>query len=138
MTRKEQMPKDNREDREQPPKDIDYNPDITSQDKEILNNQSKDEKSAEGENDYFEDREEPIDYAGADLDLPEMDDKKFNQTRNEPDDIERNRRPKESANSNDDERENTETVYKGEKAEKYGNDKEEKNPDEDRHLRNNS
>lgn len=136
MTRKEQMPKGNKDEREQPSKDIDYNPDITSEDKEILNNQSKDEKSAEGENDYFKDRDEPIDYAGADLDLPEMDDKQFNQTRNEPDDVERNRRPKESANSNDDARENTETVYKGEKAEKYGDDK--KNPDEDRHLRNNS
>lgn len=136
MTRKEQMPKGNKDEREQPSKDIDYNPDITSEDKEILNNQSKDEKSAEGENDYFKDRDEPIDYAGADLDLPEMDDKQFNQTRNEPDDVERNRRPKESANSNDDARENTETVYKGEKAEKYGDDM--KNPDEDRHLRNNS
>ncbi|WP_424493600.1 hypothetical protein [Salinimicrobium sp. GXAS 041] len=131
MTKKEQMPKGNREEREQASKDIDYNPDITPDDKKILNNQSKDEKRADGEDDYFKDRDEPIDYAGADLDLPEMDDKKFNQTRNEADDVERNRKPKESANSNDDARENTETIYKGEKAEKYIDDK--KNPDENRH-----
>lgn len=130
MTKKEQMPKGNREDREQPSKDNDYNSDITSEDKKILNNQSKDEKRGEGENDYFKDRDEPIDYAGADLDLPEMDDKQFNQTQNKPDDVERNRKPKESANSNDDARENTDTVYKGEKAEKYIDDK--KNPREDR------
>ena len=136
MTRKEQMPKGNKEEREQQPKDIDYNPDITPEDKEVLNNQSKDEKTAEGANDYFKDRDEPIDYAGADLDLPEMDEKQFNQTRNEADEAEKNRRPKESANSNDDPKENTDTVYKGEKAEKYGDDK--KNPDEDRHRRNNS
>ncbi len=137
MSRKEQMPKDNKDDREKAPKDIDYNPDITSHDKEILNNQSKDVESAEGENDYFKDREEPIDYAGADLDLPEMDDKKFNQTRNEPDDVERNRKPKESVNSNDDMKENTETIAKGEKAEKFGNSENDENPDEDRHLRKN-
>ena len=122
MTRKEQEPKGNKDERERPSKKIDYNPDITSEDKEVLNNQSKDERSADGENDYFEDRNEPIDYAGADLDLPEMDDKQFNQTRNEPDDAERNRKPKESVNSSDDIKENTETVYKGEKAEKYKKD----------------
>lgn len=122
MTRKEQEPKGNKDERERPSKKMDYNPDITSEDKEVLNNQSKDERSADGENDYFEDRNEPIDYAGADLDLPEMDDKQFNQTRNEPDDAERNRKPKESVNSSDDIKENTETVYKGEKAEKYKKD----------------
>lgn len=138
MSRKEQMPKGNKEDREKSPEDLDYNPDITSQDKQILNNQSKDEKSAEGEDDYFKDREEPIDYAGADLDLPEMDDKKFNQTRNKPQDVEKNRKPKESVNSNDDMKENTETIARGEKAEKFGNDKDDQSSGEDRHGRKNS
>lgn len=119
MTKKEQMPKGNKDERKQDPKDIDYNPDITPEDKSVLNNQSKDERSANGENDYFEDRDEPIDYVGEDLDLPEMDDKQFNQTRNEPDEAAKSHRPKESVNSNDDAKENTETVYKGEKAEKY-------------------
>lgn len=137
MTRKEQEPKGNREEREErekAPKDIDYNPDITEEDKEVLNNQAKDENRGDKENDYFKDREEPIDYAGADLDIPQPDDKQFNQTKNEADDVEKQRRPKESANSNDDIEANTETVYKGEEAERYQNDK--KNSDEDRHLRN--
>ena len=133
MTKKEQMPGGNKEDKEKHPDKIDYNPDITSEDKEVLNNQSRDEKKG----DYFNERQEPIDYTGNDLDLPEMDDKQFNQTRNKPDDTERERRPKESANSSDDARENTETVYKGDKAEKYGNDDKNGNIDEDRHLRNN-
>lgn len=127
MSRKEQMPENNKGERQNAPKDMEYNPNITPEDKKVLNNQSKDEESADGQNDYFKDRKEPIDYAGADLDIPEMDDKKFNQTRNEPDDVERDRKQKESVNSNDDAKENTETVYKGEKAEKYGNSKEKSN-----------
>ena len=115
MTKKEEMPKGNKQERESADKNLPYNPDITSHDKEILNNQSKDEKKG----DYFKDRDEPIDYAGADLDLPEMDDKQFNQTKSEADDVEKQRRPKESANSNDNIESQTETVYKGDKAEKY-------------------
>lgn len=115
MTKKEEMPKGNKQERESADKDLPFNPDITSEDKKVLNNQSKDEKKG----DYFKDRTEPIDYAGADLDLPEMDDKQFNQTKNEADDTEKQRRPKESANSNDNIESQTETVYKGDKAEKY-------------------
>lgn len=135
MTRKEQMPKDNSEDRERSSKDqdLDYNPDITSEDKSVLNNQSQDER-IDG---YYNERKEPIDHAGEDLDLPEMDDKQFNQTKNKADDSTVEKRPKQSANNSDDARENTETVYKGEKAEKYTNDNQEENPDEDRHLRGN-
>lgn len=115
MTKKEEMPKGNKQERESASKDLPFNPDITSEDKKVLNNQSKDEKKG----DYFKDRDEPIDYAGADLDVPEMDDKQFNQTKNKADDAEKQRRPKESANSNDNIESQTETVYKGDKAEKY-------------------
>lgn len=115
MTKKEEMPKKNKEEREQTSKDLPYNPDITSENKKVLNNQSQDEKKG----DYFKDRNEPVDYAGADLDLPEMDEKKFNQTRNKADESEKSKRPKESANSNDNIESQTETVYKGKKAEKY-------------------
>ena len=114
MTKKEEQPKGNKQQRKNEPDDLPYNPDITPGDKEVLNNQSQDEKS-----DYFEDRKEPIDYAASNLDVPEMDDKQFNQTKNEADDTEKNRRPKQSANSNDNIESQTETVYKGEKAEKY-------------------
>ncbi|NJY62460.1 hypothetical protein HC174_06775 [Salinimicrobium sp. CDJ15-81-2] len=116
MTKKEEQPKNNRpgqSERDQDNKN--YNSNITPQDKEVLNNQSQDE----GKGDYFKDREEPIDYAGADLDLPGEDDRKFNPTTNKPQDVEKERRPKESANSNDNIESQTETVYKGEKAEKY-------------------
>ena len=115
MTKKEERPKGNKQERESANKDLPFNPDITSEDKKVLNNQSKDEKKG----DYFKDRDEPIDYAGADLDVPEMDEKQFNQTKNEADDTEKQRRPKESANSNDNIESQTETVYKGDKAEKY-------------------
>lgn len=131
MTRKEQQPKDNSEDRERSPKDLDYNPDITSEDKEVLNNQSSDER-IDG---YYNERKEEIDYTGEDLDLPEMDDKQFNQTKNKADDSTVEKRPKRSANSDDDPRANTETVYKGEKAEKYGNDNKKESPDEERPSR---
>lgn len=92
-----------------------YNPDITPEDKNVLNNQSQDEKKG----DYFKDREEPIDYAGEDLDVPGEDDRKFNPTTNKPQDVEQERKPKDSANSNDNIASQTDTVYKGEKAEKY-------------------
>ena len=114
MTKKEEQPqnKDREENRD---KQQNYNPEITSHDKEILNNQSQDQKKG----DYFKDRDELIDYAGADLDLPGEDDRKFNPTTNKPQDVEKQRKPKESANSNDNIESQTETVYKGEKAEKY-------------------
>lgn len=114
MTKKEEQPKGNKRERENP-EDLSYDPNITEHDKEILNNQSKDEKKG----DYFKERQEPIDYAGADLDVPGEDDRKFNPTTNKPQDVEKERRPKESANSNDNIESQTDTVYKGEKAEKY-------------------
>lgn len=114
MTKKEEQPKNNREDMTRE-KGSNYNPDITPEDKNVLNNQSQDEKKG----DYFKDREEPIDYAGEDLDVPGEDDRKFNPTTNKPQDVEQERKPKESANSNDNIESQTDTVYKGEKAEKY-------------------
>ncbi|UZH55166.1 hypothetical protein JRG66_14615 [Salinimicrobium tongyeongense] len=114
MTKKEEQPKNNREDMTRG-KGNNYNSDITPEDKATLNNQSQDEKKGE----YFKEREEPIDYAGADLDLPGEDDRKFNPTTNKPQYVEQERRPKESANSNDNIESQTNTVYKGEKAEKY-------------------
>lgn len=115
MTRKEQMPRDNNEDREQHPKDKEYNPEITSEDKEVLNNQSKDEK-LEGD---FKDRREPVDFEGGELDIPELEEGKFNQTVNEADESEKTERPKDSANTNETIESDTETVYKGKDAEKY-------------------
>lgn len=134
MTRKEREPAKDKDEREKASKDLPYNPDITEENKEVLNNQSKDEKRGEKENDYFKDREEPVDYAGADLDLPGEDDRKFNPTRNEPQDIEKQRKPKESANSNDNIESQSQTVYKGEEAERYQDpskqeDQSEKNTD---------
>lgn len=114
MTRKEKMPKDNKGEREEHPKNLDYNPDITSEDKEVLNNQSKDEQI----DDDFQERTEPVDYAGEDLDIPK-DQQKFNQTVNEADDSEKNKRPKDSANSHDSIESRSKTVYKNEEAEKY-------------------
>ena len=125
MTKKEEMPGNNKKDRESDPKDLPFNPDITPEDKEVLNNQSQDEQKGN----YFNDRKEPVDYAGEDLDLPEMDEKQFNQTKNKADDAEKNRRPKDSANSNDNIESQTDTVYKGDKAEKY-KDPSEKTRDE--------
>lgn len=115
MTRKEEMPKKNKQEKEQSSKDLSYNPDITPENKKVLNNQSQDEKKGE----YFKERDEPVDYAGADLDIPEMDEKQFNETRNKADDSEKQKKPKESANSNNNLESQTETIYKGEKAEKY-------------------
>lgn len=114
MTKKEEMPKKNKEERGKQPKDLPFNPDITPEDKETLNNQSDEKKG-----DYFKDREEPVDYAGADLDVPELDEKQFNETKSKADQSEKDKRPKESANSNDNIESQTETVYKGEKAKKY-------------------
>ena len=115
MTKKERMPENNEAERENPKKETSYNLYITSHDKEILNNQSLDENKG----DYFNEREEPIDFTGEDLDIPEMDEKQFNQAVNKPDDPERKERPKESANTKEDPEADSETVYKGEKAEKY-------------------
>ena len=127
MTKKEEQPRNNENRQAEGNQDSkSYNSNITPQDKEVLNNQSQDE----GKGDYFKDREEPIDYAGADLDLPGEDDRKFNPTTNKPQDVEKERRPKESANSNDNIESQSETVYKGEKAEKY-KDPSEKTRDKD-------
>lgn len=127
MTKKEEQPKNNRAGQSERDQDYNnYNSNITPEDKEVLNNQSQDE----GKGDYFKEREEPIDYAGADLDLPGDDDRKFNPTTNKPQDVEKERRPKESANSNDNIESQSETVYKGEKAEKY-KDPSEKTRDND-------
>lgn len=125
MTKKEEQPKNERTDMKTN-KGTEYNSDITPEDKETLNNQSQDERKGN----YFKDREEPIDYAGADLDLP-TEDQKFNQTANEPQDVEKERRPKESANSNDNIESQTETVYKGEKAEKYKDPSEKSRKEDD-------
>lgn len=114
MSKKEEQPKKNNKDREDNQEGLSYDPKITSEDKEVLNNQSHEKKG-----DYFKEREEPIDYAGADLDLPEMDDKQFNPTKNKADDSEKEKRPKESANSNEKKEPGAETVYKGKKAEQY-------------------
>lgn len=124
MTKKEEQPQNNKENmkRENERK---YNPDITPEDKKVLNNQSQDEKKGE----YFKERDEDIDYAGADLDIPGEYDRKFNPTTNKPQDVEKQRRPKESANSNDNIESQSDTVYKGDKAEKY-KDPSEKTRDE--------
>ena len=127
MTKKEEQPRNNRSNEPQGNQDDKkYNSNITPEDKEVLNNQSQDE----GKGDYFSEREESIDYAGADLDLPGEDDRKFNPTTNKPQDVEKQRRPKESANSNDNIESQSDTVYKGEKAEKY-KDPSEKTRDND-------
>lgn len=114
MTKKEGEPKNNDRDLDKDNK-LPYEPEITEHDKDILNNQSRDQ----GKGVNAKDRQEPVDYAGADLDIPGEDDRKFNPTTNKPQDVEKERRPKESANSNDNIESQTETVYKGEKAEKY-------------------
>lgn len=114
MTKKEEKPKNEKKQREEHPKDLDYNPDITSEDKEVLNNQSKDQNKG----DYFEEREENIDFVGEDLDVP-MEDEKFNSTVNKPDDTERNRKPKDSADTHENLGPDSETIYKNQDAEKY-------------------
>ena len=115
MTKKEQEPRDNEEERGQQPGNLDFNPNITEEDKEVLNNQSEDETKGE----YFEDREEPIDYEGEDLDIPEFDDKQFNSTTNKPDESELEELPKESADDLDHTDSESKTIYKGEQAKKY-------------------
>ena len=114
MTKKEQEPRDNEEERGQQPQNLGYDPNITEEDKEVLNNQSEESKG-----EYFEGREEPIDYEGEDLDIPEFDDEQFNPATNKPDDSELEERPKESADDLDSMDSESETVYRGEKAEKY-------------------
>lgn len=115
MTKKEEMPKRNKEEKEQVSKDLPSNPAITPEDKKVLNNQSEDEEKGE----YFKEREEPIDYAGADLDLPEMDENQFNPTKNKADESEKAKKQKESANTKRNINKQSDTIYKGEKAEKY-------------------
>lgn len=115
MTKKEEMPKRNKEEKEQVSKDLPFNPAITPEDKKVLNNQSEDEEKGE----YFKEREEPIDYAGADLDLPEMDENQFNPTKNKADESEKAKKQKESANTKRNINKQSDTIYKGEKAEKY-------------------
>lgn len=115
MTKKEQQPENSGEEQKKFPKDLPYDPEINKEDKETLNNQSEDENKG----DYFKERQEPIDYAGADLDLPDMDNDTFNPTTNQPEEVEKERKPKESVNSDDNLEPDTRTVYKGKKAEKY-------------------
>ena len=91
----------------------------------MLNNQSEESKG-----EYFEDREEPIDYEGEDLDIPEFDDEQFNTTRNKPDDSELEERPKESADDLDSTDSESETIYKGEQARKYRDPSEKSRKDE--------
>lgn len=127
MSKKEEQPKNNDRDRDTA-KNSSYDPNITEHDKKILNNQSQDQKKG----DYFKDRKEPVDYAGADLDIPGEDDRKFFPDRNLPQDVEKERKPKESANSNDNIESQTETVYKGKKAEKYKDPSEKTREDRDK------
>lgn len=119
MTKKEEMPKKDKFERKQQPEDLPFNPDITPEDKKTLNNQSQDKNRAGKADGYFKDRTEPVRFTQDNLDIPLVDEKQFNETRNKPDDAAKSKRPKESANSNDNIESQTETVYKGEKAEKY-------------------
>lgn len=115
MTKKEQEPRDNEEERGPQSGNLKFNPDITEEDKEVLNNQSDDETKG----DYFEERLEPIDYEGEDLDIPEFDDGQFNSTTNKPDESELEELPKESADDLDHTDSESKTIYKGEQAKKY-------------------
>lgn len=118
MTKKEEQPKRNKDDKfQENSENMSYDPDVTDHDKNILNNQSSDEKKGN----YFKDRERPVDFEGEDLDIPKTDteERKFNETASKADDAAKNERPKESANSNDNIESESETVYKGEKAEDY-------------------
>ena len=114
MTKKEQEPQNNKEERAEQPKGLNYNSNITEEDKEVLNNQSEERKG-----EYFKDRETPIDYEGEDLDIPKFDDEQFNPTTNKPDESELEERPKESADDLDLEGPGAETVYKGDAAKRY-------------------
>lgn len=115
MTKKEQEPGKDTNQSEHKSNNLKYDPEITKQDKDVLNNQSQDEDKGE----YFEERQEPIDYEGEDLDVPEFDDKQFNPTASKADESEKEELPKQSANSDADLKSETETVYKGSDAEKY-------------------
>jgi len=114
MTDKEQEPREDSDNIKSNKDNPGYNPEITKEDKEVLNNQSE-----EGKGEYFKDRQEPIDYEGVDLDLPESDDEQFNPTKNRADDSAKEERPKESVESQLDVESESDTVYKGEDAEKY-------------------
>ena len=113
MTEKEHEPRKNKTERERFPKDMKYNPDITKADKNVLDNQSTEEKM-EGN---FKDREEPVDYTGEGLDIPEGQDNKLEDKPVEFDESSR-KKPKESANSQS-RNSSAKTIYKGRDAEKY-------------------
>lgn len=118
MTKKEEQPKRGEDDQFQENSEkLSYDPEITDHDKDVLNNQSQDE----GKGDYAEERKKPVDFEGENLDIPKTDteEKKFNETASKPDDSTKNKRPKDSANSNDNIETESETVYKGTKAEDY-------------------
>src|SRR5690606_42030710 len=108
MTDKEQEPREGSDNIKSNKDNPGYNPEITKEDKEVLNNQSE-----EGKGEYFKDRQEPIDYEGVDLDLPESDDEQFNPTKNRADDSAKEERPKESVESQLDVESESDTVYKG-------------------------
>ena len=113
MTEKEQEPRKNKTERERFPKDMKYNPDITKADKNVLNNQSAEEKMKGN----FKDRKEPVDYTGEGLDIPEGQDNKLEDKPVELDESSK-KRPKESANSQS-RASSAKTIYKGKDAEKY-------------------
>lgn len=119
MTKKEEMPKGNEAERKKHPDDLPFNPDITPEDKNVLNNQSQDEDREGKADSYFKDRTEPVNFTQDELPIPLMDEKQFNETRNKPDEAAKSKKPKDSANSDDDVASQSETVYKGDKAEKY-------------------
>ena len=123
MTKKEEQPRNNEQDPNEK-NNRPYDPEINEHDKDILNNQSQD--ADHGVN--AEDRQQPVDYAGADLDIPGEDDRKFNPTTNKPQDVEKERKPKESANSNDNIESQSQTIYRGEEAEKYKDPSEKTRP----------
>ena len=124
MTKKEEEPRNSGKTGNQQQRDLSFNPDITPEDKEVLNNQSQDEQKGN----YFKEREEPIDYEGEELDIPDIDQKKFNETKSEADDSVKQERPKESANSPGQEGPEGDTIYKGKKAEKYHDPSEKSRP----------
>ncbi|HET8838326.1 MAG TPA: hypothetical protein VFM82_04950 [Flavobacteriaceae bacterium] len=114
MTEKEHEPKKNKAERERFPKDMKYNPDITKADKNVLNNQSAEEKM----DGNFKNRKKPVDYTGEGLDIPKGQDNKLEDKPVETEASTRKKRPKESANSQN-QVPSAETIYKGEDAKKY-------------------
>ncbi len=114
MTKKEHEPEKNKTGQENFPKGMKYNPEITKADKEVLNNQSVEEKM----DGNFKDRKKPVDYTGEGLDIPKMQDNKLNEKPLETDESTRNKKPKESANSVS-KSSSAQTIYKGSDAKKY-------------------